>query len=53
MYVSHDYKCIDCKNKETRFILKKERDNQYCKKCNQPLLRLPSAPPTTFKFNDK
>ena len=53
MYVSYDYKCIVCKDKTTKFVKKVDCDNQTCDKCGQALLRLPPAPATTFRFNDK
>jgi len=53
MFISYDYRCINCKTKEARFIKKEDRDDQYCKKCKFPMLRLPPGPATTFKYNDK
>jgi predicted nucleic acid-binding Zn ribbon protein len=53
MYVSYDYKCQWCNITQNRFIDKKEKDNQTCKRCNAPMLKLPPATKTTFKFNDK
>jgi DNA-directed RNA polymerase subunit RPC12/RpoP len=54
MYVTYDYRCIDCKKEEIRMVKKEDRDKQYCKYCiSGVMLRLPPATRTTFKFNDK
>jgi putative FmdB family regulatory protein len=53
MFMTFDYKCIECKKREERFVKREERDNQYCSKCGQAMLRVPHAVRTTFKFNDK
>lgn len=51
--MSFDYKCIECKTREERFVSRDDRDNQYCKKCQVPMIRVPHVVRTDFKFNDK
>lgn len=50
-YISFDYKCFECEKKETRLVKKNMMDFQWC--CGEMMTRLPAAPRTTFRFNDK
>lgn len=53
MFITYDYRCLECGHKEPLFVKKDEKDKQACLKCGGGMLRLPAAPSTTFKFNDK
>jgi hypothetical protein len=61
MYVRFDYKCPKCGYTEDRFIKKDEMDRQTCDQltekggsfpCAGLMVRMPSAPPTTFTHAD-
>jgi hypothetical protein len=57
MFVRYDYKCPKCGHVEDRFVHRDERDSQTCSQlgpkrgsflCARVMVRMPSAPPTTF-----
>jgi hypothetical protein len=59
MYVRFDYKCPKCGVTDDRFIKRTEMDKQFCTElkrgsfeCGTPMVRLPAAVATTFKFAD-
>jgi hypothetical protein len=47
----YDFKCIRCPIIEERFV-KQHDDAQECR-CGAPMVKLPPATPTTFRFADK
>ena len=58
MHISFDYKCTQCDNVESRFVLKKLMDTQVCKKksttfpCRGAMVKLPPGTRTTFRHAD-
>lgn len=56
MYIRFNYRCPECSLEEERFVKKVEMDAQFCehhgKKCPRPMIRLPAAPRTNFRFAD-
>lgn len=63
MHIRFDYRCPDCGFEEERFVEKRLMDNQQCPNYASPnadepcysmvMTRLPAAPATTFRFNDR
>lgn len=63
MYIRFNYRCPDCGHEEERFIKKAAMDDQQCPNYVTPnaenpcfsmvMTRLPAAPRTLFRFNDR
>lgn len=56
MFITFTYRCPSCGHEETRFVKKTEMDMQACDKHDRqlgPMTRLPAAPRTLFRFNDR
>ncbi len=51
MYISFDYRCSKCSSVEPRLVRKDEKDSQVCA-CGEPMVRLPAATRTTFRYAD-
>lgn len=50
MYITFTYRCPECGHEEDRFVKKSEMDSQT--HCGVPMVRLPPATRTTFRFAD-
>ncbi len=53
MYVRFNYRCPNCREEEERFVKKDVMDAQTCCRKDTVMTRLPAAPATHFRFNDK
>ena len=53
MLITFDYVCEDCALVVERTINTGDKDQQKCWRCDGSMKRLPAAPATTFKFNDR
>ncbi len=58
MYIRFNYRCSTCGHEEERFIKKEAMDKQPCPQVHNVrhpifMTRLPAAPRTLFRFNDK
>jgi len=53
----YDYICPECRKREERFVRNDEIDSQECihavERMAVPMVRLPPATKTTFRFADK
>lgn len=57
MYITFDFKCLTCKQVDTRLVRREHMDMQVCTQgtgCDgTDMIRLPAGTRTTFRFADR